>query len=298
MKKIFALLLILLLCLPYNVCYAANTLPDSAYTDDGKIKTYPSWYGPITDGVQKCTAEMVSKKIPEITFYGADETTVEGTMTYPNLSDAKPGLFDLQWVFTPNDPKYEGQSGVFHYDIYDIPAEPTSVPEEPTPPFLTATSVQLLTKSTAYDININNKPSGASYSWTSSDPSVVEVNSKNGKIKALKEGKSTITCNVTYEDGAKETLKSIVNVGYDENAPVLTEDDLSLSVGDAYDINLENTVAKSKYRWVSSNKNVVKVNSLNGKVTAVSLGSAYVTCTITTPDKQVIVLKCDINVTE
>ena len=60
--------------------------------------------------------------------------------------------------------------------------------------------------------------------------------------------------------------------------------------------NLENKIAKSKYRWVSSDRNIVKVNSSNGKVTAVGIGEAYVTCTITA-DKQVIVLRCDINVT-
>lgn len=61
---------------------------------------------------------------------------------------------------------------------------------------------------------------------------------------------------------------------------------------------LENKIAKSKYRWVSSDRSIIKVNSANGKVTAVGAGEVYVTCTITTPDNQVIVLRCDINVTE
>lgn len=89
-----------------------------------------------------------------------------------------------------------------------------------------------------------------------------------------------------------------MTVGYDENAPLLTETILDLEVGNKFDINLENKIAKSKYRWVSSNRNIVTVNSANGKVTAKAPGEAYVTCTITTPDNQVIVLRCDINVTE
>ena len=299
MKKIITLLLIMLLCLPYNVVYAAQEikLPESYYTEDGKIKINSMYrandFAP-RDMPIEAFVERFQYAVPKQEFYGMDDKKVEGTIAYPNVSEAKLGLFDLQWVFTPNDPKYETKSGVIRYNLTE--GEKPTV-DELTPPSLTATTVQLLT-ATAYDININNKPTGASYSWTSSDPNIVEVNAKNGKIKAIKEGKATITCDVTYEDGTKETLKSVVNVRYDENAPVLTEDDLDLSVGDTFDIDLENTVAKSKYRWATSNKNIVKVNSLNGKVTAISAGNAYVTCTITTPDKQVIVLKCDISVTE
>lgn len=304
MRKIFALLLMTLICLPYNsyTCYAADmqgrALPDSAYTEDGKIKVTSSYSANETNPrefVYEAFVERFQYATPRQSFYGADGKKVEGIITYPNASDAKVGMFDLQWVFTPTESdKYEGKSGVIHYNL--VEGEKPTV-DEPTPPSLTATSVQLMT-ATAYDININDKPVGASYSWTSSDPTIVEVNSKNGKIKALKEGKSTITCDVAYEDGTTESLKSIINVGFDENAPVLTEDNLDLSIGDTYDINLENTVAKSKYRWVSSNKDIVKVNSLNGKVTALAIGKAYVTCTITTPTKQVIVLKCDISVTK
>jgi hypothetical protein len=170
-------------------------------------------------------------------------------------------------------------------------------PDEPTVPSLTATMVTLESR-TAYDINLNDKISGSKYRWTSSNPDIVEVNAKNGKIKAIKPGKSTITCEITLPDGKVQKLTSIVSVGYDENAPVLTETVLDLEVGDKFDINLENKIAKSKYRWVSSNRKVVKVNSANGKVTAVGAGEAYVTCTITTPENQVIVLRCDINVTE
>lgn len=166
-----------------------------------------------------------------------------------------------------------------------------------TDPSLTATRVQLLSDM-SYDINLNNKVAGSKYKWTSSNPAVAKVNEKNGFVTAVSEGTALITCEITLPDGDTRILESIVTVGYDENAPVLTETVLDLEVGDKFDINLENKIAKSKYRWVSSDRSVVKVNSSNGKVTAVGPGVAYVTCTITTPENQVIVLRCDITVTE
>jgi uncharacterized protein YjdB len=150
---------------------------------------------------------------------------------------------------------------------------------------------------TTYDINLDNKVTGSSYLWTSSDTAIVEVNSKSGLLKAKSTGKANVTCKITLPDATTQTLVSEVIVGIDDNAPLLTEITLDLETGDVFDINLENKVAKSKYRWASSNRTVAKVNSSNGKVTAVSTGSAYVTCTITTPTNQVIVLRCDINVT-
>ena len=170
-------------------------------------------------------------------------------------------------------------------------------PDEPTTPSLTATSVRLETKTT-YDINLNNKVPGSKYKWTSSNTKVAKVNPKNGLVTAVAEGEAVITCEITLPDKTVQVLKSKVIVGYDENAPMLTDTILDLEVGDKYDINVENKIAKSKYRWASSNRSIIKVNSTNGKVTAVGAGEAYVTCTITTPENQIIVLRCDINVTE
>lgn len=169
--------------------------------------------------------------------------------------------------------------------------------DEPTTPSLTATSVRLETKTT-YDINLNNKVPGSKYKWTSSNTKVAKVDPKNGLVTAVAEGEAVITCEITLPDKTVQVLKSKVIVGYDENAPMLTDTILDLEVGDKYDINVENKIAKSKYRWVSSDRSIVRVNSANGKITAVGKGKAYVTCTITTPENQVIVLRCDINITE
>jgi len=218
----------------------------------------------------------------------------KGTFTYPNYDNSRLGIWDLEWVFTPEDDRYEPVTGTIKVNVR--PREPEEI-DEPTPPSLTATTVTLSTL-TEYDINLDNKVSGSKYKWTSSNPDVAKVNAKNGLVTAVSEGTAVITCEITLPDGTVQTLQSIVNVGHDENAPTLTETVLDLEVGDKFDINLENKIAKSKYRWVSSDRSIVKVNSSNGKVTAVGPGEAYVTCTITTPDRQVIVLRCDITVTE
>lgn len=225
--------------------------------------------------------------------------TVAGFLAY----DTKTLTHDIYWtnpqqIIIPGPQivqitaRYEGEEIILSGEIVGIELEDSA-----TMPTLTTTKV-ILNNLTVYDINLDNKVSGSTYLWSSSDESIVEVNPKSGLIKAKKEGTAVITCEIALPDGAKQTLSSVVNVGYDENAPTLTETVLDLEVGDKFDINLENKIAKSKYRWVSSDRSVVKVNSSNGKVTAVGPGEAYVTCTITTPDRQVIVLMCDITVTE
>jgi len=313
MRKIIAILLIAMTILP-SITVDAKWIyengemvlsPDS-YTEDGKIKVFC-----LFDRIEpkpQLTMELpkIDISLPKLEFIGADGKTVSGKVTYTNIDKIVPGYFDLQWVFTPDDSKYETISGVLNFYVWPEDSEaskgkmPDPEPEEidePTPPSLTATTVTLSTL-TEYDINLDNKVSGSTYLWSSSDTDIVEVNPKNGLIKAKKEGRAIITCEITLPDGTVQTLQSIVNVGYDENAPTLTETVLDLEVGDKFDINLENKIAKSKYRWVSSDRSVVIVNSSNGKVTAVGPGQAYVTCTITTPDRQVIVLRCDISVTE
>lgn len=313
MKKIIAMIVIVLFLIPTHTAFAGYVLdsnwnytlsPDS-YTEDGKIKVYC-----LFDRIEpkpKLSMELpkIDISLPDLIFYGADEKKVEGTVTYPNRNEISPGRFDLQWVFTPDDDKYETISGILDFEVWPEDSEASKgkmpdreeEPEQPTTPSLTAKSVTLNTK-TAYDINLIDKVSGSNYRWTSSDTDVVEVNSKSGLLKAKGEGKADVTCEITLPDKTKKTLVSEVVVGYDENAPLLTETVLDLNPGDAFDINLENKIAKSKYRWVSSDRSIVTVNSANGIVTAKSTGTAYVTCTITTPENQVIVLRCDINITD
>ncbi len=179
--------------------------------------------------------------------------------------------------------------------VPEEPAEPEES-DEPTTPSLTATTV-LLTNATTYDINLNDKIPGSTYKWTSSDTKVAKVNSKNGLVTAVSEGTATITCEITPPDGEIIKLQSVVTIGYDDNAPNLSDTSLDLGIGDKYTLKAENTLAKSNIRFTTSDKSIVKVGTANGKATAVSAGEAYITCTITAGG-QVIVLRCDVTVTE
>lgn len=171
--------------------------------------------------------------------------------------------------------------------------ENTKIVEEVLPTTLTASTILLSTLDSSYDINLNNKPeTEATYTWSSSNTKVAKVNSK-GIVTSVAEGKTTITCKVETADET-QSLKANVIVGGD-NVTQLTDTELELEVGDLFDVDVDNGVKGSKYRWISSNKSVAKVISTNGKITALSLGSATITCTISNKTN-IIVLKCDVNV--
>lgn len=271
-------------------------IPMNAYAEENAQSDMASRLNVFT-GLDTAVNAFVGAPVNEVDFFGVvvhlDGKRVPGITTYPDYDSSRPGLYELHWLFTPNDTSIEPITGTVKVNFIMPPSETV---EAPTTPSLTASTVQLNTMTT-YDINLDNKISGSTYNWTSSDASVVEVNAKSGLLKAKKEGKATVTCVITLPDKTTKQLTSEVFVGYDDNAPVLTETELDLEPGDVFDINLENKVAKAKYRWASSDRSIAKVNSANGKVTAVAPGTAFVTCTITTLENQVIVLRADISVT-
>ena len=183
----------------------------------------------------------------------------------------------------------------------DGPSEPTkdeqvSNIEQLITPSLTAASI-IMNKGNTYDINVNDKVDGA-YVWSSSNPKIAKVNAKNGIVTAVANGKAKITCKITGNDGQAYSLTSTITVGIDDNFPVLNDDTLDLSIGDKYDLDVENQIAKSKYQYKSSDRAVATVNASNGIVTAKGVGTANIYCTITTPEKQIIILKCAVTVTK
>ncbi|MDF2908247.1 MAG: hypothetical protein K0R34_3568 [Herbinix sp.] len=304
MRKILTILLIIVLSLPtFNYVKTAEAttqtrkLIDSAYTIDGKIKIN-STRSDLDSKVFECTLMLLEQTIPKQSFMGLDGTIVEGVMTYPNIGDAKEGIFNLQWVFTPTQSEiYETKSGTLHFEIDMVKDEPNPFEiDEITIPSLTATTV-LLASRTAYDINLNNKVSGTSYKWTSSNDKVAKVNPKNGLVTAVSEGTATITCAMAFPDGSSQELNSFVSINYDDNATILSDTVLDLDTGDKYTLKVENAPAGAKYKFASSDKSIVTVGTTSGKVTTVSSGDAYITCTITA-DNQVIVLRCDVSVSE
>lgn len=87
----------------------------------------------------------------------------------------------------------------------------------------------------------------------------------------------------TYTVFAKENLS-------------LTVDNLTLSIGESYNININNKIRGSKYYWYSNDTDVATVNSKNGIVKAISGGITDVYCDITLPSKDIIKLHCPIKV--
>lgn len=76
----------------------------------------------------------------------------------------------------------------------------------------------------------------------------------------------------------------------------LTKTKLELAgIGEKYDLNIKNKVAKSKYAWTTLNKAIATVAS-NGLVTAVGKGTTTVRCKITFPTKKTKTLSCSVTV--
>jgi uncharacterized protein YjdB len=154
-----------------------------------------------------------------------------------------------------------------------------------------------MNKGNTYDINLNDKVDGT-YIWSSSNPKIAKVNAKSGIVTAVANGKAKITCKIDGNDGQSYNLTSDVTIGVDDNFPILNDDTLDLSINDKYDLDIENQIAKSKYQYKSSNRAVATVNAANGIITAKGSGTANIYCTITTKDKQIIILQCTVTVTK
>ncbi len=131
-------------------------------------------------------------------------------------------------------------------------------------------------------LNINNKPTGETVTWTSSDETVATV--QNGTVSGLKIGTTTITA--TTSGGQTATCEVTVVYAYlliESNKGnsisttnlVLGEhptETLTARVQDGNFVDVQNAVVT----WKSSNSSVATVDN-NGKVTAVSAGTATIT---------------------
>ena len=120
---------------------------------------------------------------------------------------------------------------------------------------------------------------GTVKSWSTSNKNVATVN--NGKVTAVGKGTATITAILTT--GKKLTCKVTVTT-----SPRLTSTNISLKSGISKTIKAVGGTVKI---WTTSNKNVATVK--DGKITALSKGTAKVTATLTTGKK----LSCKVTVT-
>lgn len=116
------------------------------------------------------------------------------------------------------------------------------------------------------DLDVNKK-----LTWTSDDDSIATVD-ENGITTGVKSGSTVIT--VTNADGSyKETINLLV---------INDETDLQLAidlrVGDTRRLTVDDLTDTVNVTW-TSNSNAVATVSDAGKVTAVSVGTTYVTAT-------------------
>ena len=144
------------------------------------------------------------------------------------------------------------------------------------------------TKNLTVVYNPENTTDDKTVTWTSSDDSVVSVNSE-GVITALKAGTVTITATV-----GEKTATTTVKVEVPLESISLNETEKDLNKGDSLQLNVtynpDDTTADKTVEWSSTDDKVVTVDN-NGKVTAKAAGTAYVKAKV--EDKEV---SCKINV--
>jgi hypothetical protein len=216
-----------------------------------------------------------------------------GKITFENADNLPLGYNEVKWTFTPTDKNAKVFNGIIKFNVTkrNNNVEDEEVSQDTT---LTASSI-ILSDQSAYDINVLNKPSKASFKFSSSDTDIATVNAKNGIVKSISEGRATITCEVTTPTESYSLTTDVTVISDDENYPMLNEGDLNLEVGDLFDLNAENYEKGSKIRYVSTNKEIAKVTSTSGKVTALKIGTANVRAIITNGDK-VTVLSTNVTV--
>ncbi len=79
-------------------------------------------------------------------------------------------------------------------------------------------------------------------------------------------------------------------------APKIDATSKTLYVKGTYDFAILNKVAKSTYKWASSDAKVAKVDAKTGLTTAVAPGKATISCTITLPTKKTTTVKAVVTV--
>lgn len=127
-------------------------------------------------------------------------------------------------------------------------------------------------------VTTSGKNVSKAVSYKSSNKKVVTV-TKKGKLKALKNGKATITVTSKADKKKKVAIKVVVKTPVTKVK--LNQKEISLTEGETAVVTATVSPKKAtikKVSYKSSNKAVAKVNS-KGKITAVAEGSAVITVT-------------------
>ena len=124
-------------------------------------------------------------------------------------------------------------------------------------------------------LELNEDISGK-YVWSSSDESVVIINS-DGSIEAVGDGKATITVKVGNRTASCVVVVNNINDSILVEDIELSETEIFLSVGEEKKLEyviLPNNATNKNVSWYSSNEDVVSVK--NGNIVALKSGISYV----------------------
>lgn len=114
--------------------------------------------------------------------------------------------------------------------------------------------------------------------WSSSNPSVAEVNRTTGKLTGVSAGTTVVT--VTTDDGGYVAYCYVTVSQTPVTQVVITSDDAPLYVGKGIRLDEDHGNVTATVSWSSSAPNIAMVDS-EGNVTGVSAGTAVITVTVT-----------------
>ena len=137
-----------------------------------------------------------------------------------------------------------------------------------------------LGKSVTLKPEFSIKDAKLKYSWKSKDEKIAKVD-KNGKVTPVKNGTVKIICTEENSGASAECTVKVDTVLVKGIRLSITKAELNLNDTKTIRAKVTNkTAANTKLKWSSSDESVATVNS-NGKVKAVSAGTAAITCAAT-----------------
>ena len=243
--------------------------------------------------IKKFTLTYNDQPLPEVLDipYGDNSISID-------ITDVKPSNVDLDGMTVSSKdkdiaeakrdgkqvvitPKGEGETTIvvrggdvkkeININVKMIHAEKVVI-DQKNPEVGLNTTLELSATTTPVDVSLPQR------TWSSSNPSVVDVDAETGVVTGKGEGSATITVTV---DGKSASAQ--VKVLYVKPQTVaINPTSKTLVLDDTYQLELTTTPAEVTYpevTWSSSNSSVVSVDE-NGLVTAKGLGSATISAKV------------------
>lgn len=224
------------------------------------------------DALDQAAAQPVIEKINAI-----GEVTLDSQNAIQEAREAYESLTEAQKALVTN-------ADVLEKAEKDYAALVKANTKIPATSVKTNVSGKKLYKGQTYQLKATMKPSDTTdkVTWKSSDRKVATID-KNGKIKALKKGTTTITVRTTSGKTYKCNVKVVevkatgIKATEKKNVAVTKK---TIKKGQSYKIRIQLTPKNTTdtLKWKSSNKKVVKVDS-KGKITGLKKGTAVITAT-------------------